>query len=68
MKQKIYWLVSGLHILCYILYHNKIREIDEDLIRFSGGHMELNPLSASYFEKNTVLHFIIDYHSIGQYH
>lgn len=44
MKQKIYWLVSGFHILCYILYHKKIREIDEDLIRFSGGHMELNPL------------------------
>lgn len=51
MRQKIYWLVSGFHILCYILYHKKIREIDEDLIRFSGGAYGIKSFVSQLFRK-----------------
>ena len=36
MKQNLYWIVAIFHILCYVFYRARIKEIDEDLIRFSG--------------------------------
>lgn len=37
MKRKLYYFFGVFHILCYCFYHRRIKEIDEDLFRFTGG-------------------------------
>lgn len=61
MKQKVYWVVGLLHIVCYYIFRKFVKEIDEDLVRFSGGKLVLDSLLPSCIEKSIELFSIIDY-------
>ena len=47
----IYWVVGIVHILCYICLHNKIKEIDEDLIRYTQGKTGVKAFVSQLFRK-----------------
>lgn len=51
MKRKLYWLVSGLHIVCYCLYRKRRKEIDEDLSKFTKGGVGIKAFVEQLFRK-----------------